>query len=798
MPSFRGGKGAIAKELGGPLDSAGKDGGKRFGGGMRAGIAGMATKVFAPLAAAAGTVALGGWVKGAVAEASGLGESLNALDVVYGESSKGIQALGEGAASALGLSNLEFNNLAVRFSGFSNTIAGEGGNVVGTLDDLTTRASDFASVMNLDVAEAATLFQSGLAGETEPLRQFGIDMSAAAVEAYALENGIASSAGSMTEAEKVQARYGLLMESTAQTQGDFANTSDSLANQQRILSSRWSDLSAMAGTALLPAITGVVGAVNGMLGAFLAADTPMQGLKDAWSSLTDSFGGGEGIFDGIRGALESAFDSAVSWLSGGGIQAIFEGLLSGRERLFDAAMQLFPAIVEALVAFVPVLIDSVAQMIPQVAAFLLSSVPMLLTAAVTLFTSLIQGIAVVLPQLVTTITTLIPQLVGVLLTMVPVLLQTAITLFMTLLQAVITVLPQLLTTLLSLLPTIITTVLTLLPQLLQAGITLFLALIDAVITVLPELLTVLLGTVLPQVISTVLTMIPQLLTAAIDVFMALLEAVMEVLPQLITLIVGTVIPQIITTVLGMLPQLLSTAVQVFMALLTALIEILPMLVGFIVGTLIPTIVTSVVGGVGKLLSAGKDLMSGLWDGVKAIWPSVTGWFSDLPGKVLSALGSVGSWLYDSGRAIIQGLIDGIGDMVGSVTDAVGNVLSAARDLLPFSPAKKGPFSGKGWTLYSGRSITDALADGIGDNRDRVVAATRSVVDAASMAGLSAPSLRSNLGVMGGPAAAGPVGGANLNHYGDVYLVDEDAYARRQVTRMQDALSTYGLTGAGVV
>jgi phage-related protein len=261
IPSAKGFSRALSGEIDGDLDRSGRDGGKRFGGGMMAGLAGGLAGLGATVAAAVGV----DFFKGAIEEASGLGESLNALNVVYGANAAGIADLGKKAADSLGLSNLEFNNLAVRFSSFADTIAGPGGNVVGTLEDLTGRAADFASVMNLDVAQAAELFQSGLAGETEPLRAFGIDLSAAAVETYALANGIASSAGSMTEAQKVQARYGLLMQSTSKTAGDFANTSGSLANQQRILGARWDNLTATIGQALLPAVTGLVSGLNGLL-----------------------------------------------------------------------------------------------------------------------------------------------------------------------------------------------------------------------------------------------------------------------------------------------------------------------------------------------------------------------------------------------------------------------------------------------------------------------------------------------------------------------------------------------------
>lgn len=85
---------------------------------------------------------------------------------------------------------------------------------------------------------------------------------------------------------------------------------------------------------------------------------------------------------------------------------------------------------------------------------------------------------------------------------------------------------------------------------------------------------------------------------------------------------------------------------------------------------------------------------------------------EIPGKIIDALGNLGDMLYDAGRAIIRGLINGIKSLAGGVKDAVGGVISGARDLLPFSPAKEGPFSGKGWTTYSGASIIEGLIEGL--------------------------------------------------------------------------------------
>jgi len=116
------------------------------------------------------------------------------------------------------------------------------------------------------------------------------------------------------------------------------------------------------------------------------------------------------------------------------------------------------------------------------------------------------------------------------------------------------------------------------------------------------------------------------------------------------------------------------------------------------------------------------------DAVGKIVSSVTG----IKDRVMSALSGAGKWLVESGKKIIQGLIDGIKNMAGNVKDAIGGVLSDARDLLPFSPAKEGPFSGKGWTTYSGASIVDGMIEGVDSRIPSLAAKMGSMVKTASV------------------------------------------------------------------
>ena len=234
-----------------------------------------------------------------VQAASTLNESLNAVSVAYGSASESIVKLGEDSATRLGVTQSAFNAAAVRFSAFAERVVGTGGDVAGFVDDITTRAADFASVFNIDVADALQTFQSGLSGEAEPLKRFGINLLDSEVKAYALRTGLATVGKEMTEQQKVQARYGLLMEATSKTAGDFANTSGGLANQQRILTASFEDLQAEVGTALLPVIAEATGEFTKMIPA----------LKDALVPIS------ENLADVFRTKVLPAIQDFTKWLA---------------------------------------------------------------------------------------------------------------------------------------------------------------------------------------------------------------------------------------------------------------------------------------------------------------------------------------------------------------------------------------------------------------------------------------------------------------------------------------------------
>jgi hypothetical protein len=106
--------------------------------------------------------------------------------------------------------------------------------------------------------------------------------------------------------------------------------------------------------------------------------------------------------------------------------------------------------------------------------------------------------------------------------------------------------------------------------------------------------------------------------------------------------------------------------------------------------------------------------------------TAVGLVRDLPGKAQAALGGIGSRLVSSGRALIDGFISGIKGAFGRARQVVSDGLASIRDFFPFSPAKKGPFSGKGWVTYAGKSVgtafTKAIATSLADGQPAVVKA----------------------------------------------------------------------------
>lgn len=211
-----------------------------------------------------------------VKAASDLGEQIDKVGVVFDQTAGDVLDWSKTSAEAMGLSRREALEAAGSFGNLFRTVglANDAGADMSTT--LVQLASDMASFNNEDPSAMLQRLQSGLAGEAEPLRRFGVLLSAARVQAKAMELGIADANQELTEAQKVQARYALILEDTRVQQGNFADTSDQLANKQRRLSAQWENTRAQLGEQLLPLATDAASAFTRLLEAFTGLPGPVQ------------------------------------------------------------------------------------------------------------------------------------------------------------------------------------------------------------------------------------------------------------------------------------------------------------------------------------------------------------------------------------------------------------------------------------------------------------------------------------------------------------------------------------------
>lgn len=194
-----------------------------------------------------------------------LTESINAVEVVFGEASEAVLKYGETAATSAWLSQTSFNAMSTQVG----ALLKDTGISTQELSDktimLTERAADMASVFNTDVDDAMSAINQAIRGETEAIRRYAGDVTDATLQQYLLSQGIETSVTSMSQQEKRLLRIDVLMQQTNVTAWDFANTSDSLANKQRIIAAQAENVGNVIGKQLQPAIQSILSVVAPLL-----------------------------------------------------------------------------------------------------------------------------------------------------------------------------------------------------------------------------------------------------------------------------------------------------------------------------------------------------------------------------------------------------------------------------------------------------------------------------------------------------------------------------------------------------
>lgn len=296
------------------------------------GIASKLTKLVIGVNAAKG--AFNG-LKSAMDYSSNLTEVQNVVDVGFGKYKSKIEDLAKTSIQDYGMSELTAKQIAGRFQAMGTAVGFSQKKMSGMSVELTKLSADMASFYNEDQEKVAKSMQSVFTGTTQPLRKYGIDLTQATLQEWAHKQGIDANIKSMSQAEKTMLRYQYVISQTGAAQGDFARTSNTWANQTRMLKQNFQQLGSTIGQIAINAFKPFVKAMNSTL---VQLDKFAKSARDALGKIFGweyEEGGGvtQNYKDDMEDAADGANDTADATKKATKAQKEFNKQLQGFDRL---------------------------------------------------------------------------------------------------------------------------------------------------------------------------------------------------------------------------------------------------------------------------------------------------------------------------------------------------------------------------------------------------------------------------------------------------------------------------------
>jgi phage-related protein len=370
------------------------------------GALGGAAKI-AGVAALGAAVGFGAFALKGVEAASDLGEAVSKANVIFGkDGAKEIEAWAGTAAKTLGQSKQQAIDAAATFAIFGKSAGLTGQNLTGFSTKLGGLASDLASFNNTSTDEAITAIGAALRGESEPIRKYGVLLDDATLKAEYFAITGKKVTGTLTPQQKVLAAQSSIMKQTADAQGDFARTSDGLANSQKTLESTFANLKTEVGQGLLPVMTSIA-----------------QTLTPIVEELGEPLGK---IAEVVGGALSEAFDAiapvipivAKAFADIAGVVAGALGTaLSALIPVLTPVLETFASLVEKIGPLLQPLLDKIAGLLANVLSAL---VPLIDPLTEFVFT-LLEALAPILDIVVDVLMILVDALKPILNAIIPIL-----------------------------------------------------------------------------------------------------------------------------------------------------------------------------------------------------------------------------------------------------------------------------------------------------------------------------------------------------------------------------------------
>jgi len=194
--------------------------------------------------------------------ASDYSESINKVDVAFGNASQTVKDFANTAGKNFGIDRGTALDMAAMFGDMSTSMGLSQIKASELSTSLVGLAGDLASFKNLNISEVQTALSGIFTGETESLKRLGVVMTEENLNQFLLTQGIAKKMSNLTQAQKVLQRYNYVLQMTSNSHGDFIRTQAGFANQMRIMRSSYNDLSIQLGMILLPYAIQFIGVLN--------------------------------------------------------------------------------------------------------------------------------------------------------------------------------------------------------------------------------------------------------------------------------------------------------------------------------------------------------------------------------------------------------------------------------------------------------------------------------------------------------------------------------------------------------
>ena len=214
--------------------------------------------------------------QGTVDEAASLAEAQNSVNVVFAEGSDIVRQFASSSTDAFGISERAALQAANGY-GLLLTNMGVGKRQAAEWStELVGLASDLAAFSDLPLDQALGALRSGLSGESEPLKAFGVRLTEAKVKAEAMAQGLYSGTGAISDQARAAATYAIILKDTTTAQGTYERESDGLKQQTQALTAEWQNAQAKLGAELIPAMKLATQVAGGMLDVWGALPGPVQ------------------------------------------------------------------------------------------------------------------------------------------------------------------------------------------------------------------------------------------------------------------------------------------------------------------------------------------------------------------------------------------------------------------------------------------------------------------------------------------------------------------------------------------